>query len=254
LKVSVVGSGGGGGVTTLGDLTDVSLTSPVNGDALVFDGLGVWKNVHLADTYLPLAGGTMDSNSRISWPDWGFSVGTIDPIHSGVWNLYADGTQMSAHADDGFVFDSLNPIIATFQFQNDNIGLLIANDGNGTGNRIIGLVPTPSQDSEATSKKYVDTQAATKLGEAPQNGNVYARKDATWVTTPQALSALNDVTILNPTNTQVLTYNGTKWVNATPSGGGGGIPDAPNDGTQYGRQSLGWTAIAAPAVVDGGTY
>jgi hypothetical protein len=42
LKVSVLGTGGGG-VTTLGELTDVSLVSPVDGDALVFNS-GLWRN------------------------------------------------------------------------------------------------------------------------------------------------------------------------------------------------------------------
>jgi hypothetical protein len=38
----------------------------------------------------------------------------------------------------------------------------------------------------------------------------------------QTLSTISDVTITSPTNGQVLTYDGTKWVNAA-SGGGGGI-------------------------------
>ncbi len=35
----------------------------------------------------------------------------------------------------------------------------------------------------------------------------------------------------------------TKFQLAGSGGGGGGIPEAPNDGSQYGRQSLGWTKI-----------
>lgn len=35
------------------------------------------------------------------------------------------------------------------------------------------------------------------------------------------LSNLADVTITSPSNTQVLTYNGSAWVNSAPSGGGG---------------------------------
>jgi hypothetical protein len=36
-------------------------------------------------------------------------------------------------------------------------------------------------------------------------------------------------------------------------GGGGGIPEAPNDGVQYGRQSLAWTPVAGSAVIPSGT-
>jgi hypothetical protein len=36
-------------------------------------------------------------------------------------------------------------------------------------------------------------------------------------------------------------------------GGGGGIPEAPNDGVQYGRQSLAWTPVAGSAVIPPGT-
>jgi hypothetical protein len=37
-----------------------------------------------------------------------------------------------------------------------------------------------------------------------------------------ALSGLTDVVLTSPTNTQVLKYNGTNWVNATDATGGGG--------------------------------
>lgn len=40
------------------------------------------------------------------------------------------------------------------------------------------------------------------------------------------------------------------WVPAT--GGSGGISEAPQDGTPYLRQNAGW--VAFPAVIDGGTF
>jgi hypothetical protein len=36
-------------------------------------------------------------------------------------------------------------------------------------------------------------------------------------------------------------------------GGGGGVPEAPNDGTQYGRQSLGWSPVVAGGTPSNGT-
>lgn len=42
---------------------------------------------------------------------------------------------------------------------------------------------------------------------------------------------------------QVLKWNGTAWVAGTDdTGGGGGISDAPSDGTIYGRKNGGWVA------------
>ena len=35
---------------------------------------------------------------------------------------------------------------------------------------------------------------------------------------------------------------------------GGSFPDAPNDGQQWARQSLAWTVVALPGVIDGGTF
>src|SRR5262245_62044528 len=51
-----------------------------------------------------------------------------------------------------------------------------------------------------------------------------------------------------PAGTNVLVYDpiSNSYVQVPSSamgGGGGGIPEAPNDGVQYGRQSLGWTPI-----------
>ena len=48
------------------------------------------------------------------------------------------------------------------------------------------------------------------------------------------------------------TWDGQKWT-ATGGGGGGGISDAPNDGVQYGRQSLGWTPVSGGSFLQAGT-
>jgi len=54
-------------------------------------------------------------------------------------------------------------------------------------------------------------------------------------------------TVTAPTTSgQVLTYNGTSVGWATPSGGGGGISDAPSDGNVYARDNAAWVAIPQP--------
>jgi hypothetical protein len=44
-----------------------------------------------------------------------------------------------------------------------------------------------------------------------------------------------------------LQYDGASWQLSGGTGGGGGISEAPNDGTPYSRQSLGW--VNSPAFV-----
>ena len=57
----------------------------------------------------------------------------------------------------------------------------------------------------------------TRLGDAPNDGTLYARKSATWTAVPAAPPA--------------------------------GISDAPNDGQQYARQSLNWSVVASAGYV-----
>lgn len=45
------------------------------------------------------------------------------------------------------------------------------------------------------------------------------------------LDELGDVVITTPTNTEVLTYNGSAWVNSAATGGGSGDMDGPDGGT-----------------------
>ena len=56
--------------------------------------------------------------------------------------------------------------------------------------------------------------------------------------TTVALNNLSDVTITSPSNGEVLSYNGSAWVNSTPSGGGGGANVTISD-TAPGSASVG---------------
>ena len=54
------------------------------------------------------------------------------------------------------------------------------------------------------------------------------------------------------TSGQVITWNGSAWAPATPSGGGGGISHATSDGTPYASRNGAWERI--PYVYRGTTY
>ena len=59
--------------------------------------------------------------------------------------------------------------------------------------------------------------------------------------------------VSDPAHQNILLWNAvTSQYSLTPIslfGGGGGIPDAPNDGVQYGRQSLAWTPVVSGSTV-----
>ena len=57
--------------------------------------------------------------------------------------------------------------------------------------------------------------------------------------TTLALNGVSDVTITSPQNNDVLTYNGTGWVNAAPTGGGGGANVTISDTIPAGTPSAG---------------
>jgi hypothetical protein len=76
------------------------------------------------------------------------------------------------------------------------------------------------------------------------NGNYFVDLDYQDFTPPVA-------GIPDPANETVLLWNTvTQQYALTPItliGGGGGVPEAPNDGQQYGRQSSGWTLVTGGA-------
>lgn len=63
----------------------------------------------------------------------------------------------------------------------------------------------------ATTYKGTSTKATQDA-----SGNVITTTYATKTEVPKTLSALTDTTITAPVNSQILQYNGTKWINANP--------------------------------------
>ncbi len=59
------------------------------------------------------------------------------------------------------------------------------------------------------------TVPAVRLGSGTASASTYLRGDGAWAAVSGgALSSLSDVTLTSPANGNVLTYNGSKWVNA----------------------------------------
>lgn len=103
---------------------------------------------------------------------------------------------------------------------------------NGTS-YVVPYAMTPdgsvTNDNHIANKKYVDDAVAGASGLPSQTGNsgkflTTDGTNASWATVSGGAAALDDLTdvvITTPSNGQVLSYNGTNWVNAAASGGGG---------------------------------
>jgi hypothetical protein len=113
------------------------------------------------------------------------------------------------------------------------------------------------------------------IGEAPYDGNYYARKDGSWYSfSPGGGSggggiSQSDVSMWLTSNysssqpinfpgwngSYVLSWNGSQleWI-STPSGGGGGIGDAPYDNYPYVRMNSDWSQISVQSNSSGYSY
>lgn len=97
------------------------------------------------------------------------------------------------------------------------------------------------------------------LADAPSDGAVYVRKNAAWIsattrvaygiTDAQPLDAdLTALAALTPSNGDMAFWTNGSWSLknvSTIGGAGGGISDAPSDGTRYLRLNAAWTALDA---------
>lgn len=78
------------------------------------------------------------------------------------------------------------------------------------------IVPVVTGTLNAGTRWYVTTTGAITIGTT----------STAWTKIPGnggTLASLTDVTLTSPSSTQVLTYNGSAWVNQNPTGGGGGV-------------------------------
>lgn len=94
--------------------------------------------------------------------------------------------------------------------------------------RIMDQVPSDPSISAGQGSYYIkDVSGNTELFYKDSGGNVIQITAAGAINGAGggSLNGLSDVILSSPLNGQVLTYNGSEWVNQTPSGGGGSIVD-----------------------------
>lgn len=186
-----------GGATSLSGLSDVTITSATNGQAILYDSANsVWKNSNL-----PTGSSTLDglTDVTISSPTDGQSL--IYDSNSGEWINGAGGggsstlsgltdvTITSATDGQALLYDSVNSI-----WVNGNVS-----SGSSTLDGLTDVIITSATDGQVLT--YDSSNNKWK--------NAAASGGAT------TLNGLSDVTITSASNSQVLTYNNGTWENAT---------------------------------------
>lgn len=113
--------------------------------------------------------------------------------------------------------------------------------GTSTNMRLIWQESSDSWGSEVVGGAFTAFSLAGHTHTASQITDFSTAADARANTQIAAASinALSDVVITSPANTQVLTYNGTNWVNATPTSGVSAftsLSDTPSSYTGHGSK------------------
>lgn len=209
------GGSGGGGVTSLAMLDDVSLTEPLtDGQALVYDILtGKWVNgsagVDMAAVWSALAGNTgeqinashlttaLADYATQTWVETNYiSVAYFDRL----FRAY-NGTTLVAHND---TTSTINNIKAMFGFWTDMYLTALGNHGTEMGLTLNNLNDVLLTNAAAGDVLTYDAVSGKWVNQQPQAG----------VT---SLSALSDVALTSVEQNNILVYNDIlgKWVNTS---------------------------------------
>lgn len=221
----------------LGDLSNVVLTTPVNGNVLSYNGTN-WIN-----TAAPPADISGSSIGQLTDVDT-----TTTPPTSGqglVWNSSTGNWEPGTVASGPIALDDLTDVVIT----SAATGEILRFNGTSwvdaqldysdlTGTPSLATVAISGSYADLTNKPVIPTQlddlSDTTIG-TPVTGEVLRYDGASWVdaklnysdlvgapSVPSAINDLTDVTVTTPASGQILSYNGSAWVNVPNTGGGGG--------------------------------
>ena len=161
-------------------------------------------------TFLPLTGGTL----------------------TGFLSLHANPTAAEHAANKAYV-DLFLPLGG---------GTMLGDIDMNAGNFLITNMRNPTNPQDAASKFYVDANHIIGAEPvSPKIGDIWVDPSATGVGLflPLVGGVMTGFITLNADPTAALHAATKQYVDAVP-----GFPEAPNDGQQYGRQSLNWTVVS----------
>lgn len=164
----------GGGSITLGGLADVTITTPLTGDILQYNGV-VWVNSSLAASFLPLSGGTMTGTINMGGngiTNLPLPVGTYDATNK----QYVDDQPLSGANVTVTSPANLNLLfynLGTSKWINGSasaagvvpiVGGVTMTGPVSMGSQSLTGIPTPISSTDAASKSYVDNIVLTGSG------------------------------------------------------------------------------------------
>jgi len=123
--------------------------------------------------------------------------------------------------------------------QNARLALYVPTGADADPGEIIEIRGTAALGQPIPTRFSPQAGAVGGIGEAPLDGEFYARRNADWEVTIGA----------SPEDGQMYARQGDGWAVSPP------FPEAPADGKQYARSNANWVVVTSmPAVIDGGTF
>jgi len=220
--------GGGGGATTLGELLDVAITDPQNGQALIYNsGTGMWVNGAggggggggtvtsvgmTVPTGFAISGSPITASGTLALSfASGYSLPLTADVNKGVtaygWGNHAQaGYALASNVYSKTDADAKFMTIAAFE----NLFNAIGSDGSTKINH-------PYASGVASIKAMVGLWTEQYLSALGQNGG------GGGVTLNEPLASINAAGLGAPSQSGVaIMWNGTTWTYQVPGGGGGG--------------------------------
>lgn len=202
------GTGGEGGVTTLANLTDVSLTSPINGNVLVYNGTH-WINLPQSEITPDLTGYATKTyvDGEISSHTHTFNSLTDKPT-----TLVGYGITDAASSSHTHTFESLTSKPTTLS----GYGILDAYTKTEVNSSI-----ALKLDKSIFEDLFEKVEVSTGVYAIKAKYNLYSVGEIsaynfgseTSEGSATVLSDLTDVSLTTVTNGDILIYNGTHWTN-----------------------------------------
>jgi hypothetical protein len=235
---------------TFTGVTNFSAGGAVTSGALLFAGNAVCSVPTVAQ--LQLGGGSLgqvpatDGNGNLSW---------ITPVTGGPYLPLSGGTVTGSLTVNGVTtVQGPNSLVLNAPVNNarailcsaSNVMRWVLNLGDQTAEGLNNVGANFSLQAYSTTGVSLGTwlTIARADGATVFNGSGITVNGGLAVNGLLAVNSLGNFYLPGGSPGQVLSTNGSgilSWANQS-----GGIPDAPTDGTQYGRQSGAWTPISVP--------
>ena len=240
--------------------TNLSAGGAVTSGALLFAGNAVCSLPTVAQ--LQIGGGSLgqvpatDGNGHLSW---------VTPVTGGPYLLLSGGTVTgSLTVNQVLTVQGPNSLVLNAPLNNPRAILAQAagitrwllNLGDQTNEGLNNVGANFSLQAYSTTGVSLGTwlTIARADGATVFNGTGITVNGGLAVNGLLAVNSLGNFYLPGGSAGQFLSTNGSGLLSwATPSGGGGGIPEAPTDGRQYGRQSTAWTPIVGGGASIGDT-